>query len=124
MCLTITISSFQHTKPARFLTPLSFWRGVGGKATGEHTFPAPDNTRHHVTIAVSIGYALLIDNALCRGREVRPYGIETIFYSSYLVEGYWRAGIAFYATDALALLIVTAEALGDDFRGYQNTSDF
>jgi hypothetical protein len=124
VCLAIAIGSFQHTKPARLLTLLSIERGGGGEATGEHTFPTPHDTCHHVTITVGIGYSLFVDNTLCGSREVGPYRVETIFYVSYLVKSNRCASIAFYTTDALALLVVTAKTLRDDFRGYQHTADF
>jgi hypothetical protein len=112
MCLTIAIGFLQGTQT------------VVAIITGKHTVLTTHNASDHIAILVSIGYALLVNNTLGRSREVGPYGVEAIFYGCYLVKSYWRTGIAFYTADALALLIVTAEALGDNIRGYQDTSNF
>ena len=69
------------------------------------------DTCHQLTFRVVVGYALTVDDALCRCRQVGPNGIERIFNFADFIEADGRSGISFYATGTLAFLVVAAESL-------------
>ena len=67
---------------------------------------------HQLAFRVVVGYALTVDDALCRCRQISPYGIERIFNFADFIEADGRSGISFNATSTLAFLVVAAESLG------------
>jgi hypothetical protein len=83
---------------------------------GEHTILTIHNTGDEVTLLISIGYSLLVDNGLRRSREVTPHIIDAILNLHHLVERHRGTSIAFYAAFTLAHLQVAAEQLREDVR--------
>ena len=81
---------------------------------GEDTVLAVDYARNHVAVAVAVSHALLVDDSLCLSRKVVPDAVQTVFQFTYLVHQHRRTGIALYAADALALVVVAAEKLRYD----------
>ena len=82
-----------------------------------------DDARHQVAIFVGISYALKVDDALGRGREVGPDIVKHLLDGSYLIHRHRGSGIALYAADAFTLFVVTAEHFRDDVGGNQNAGD-
>ena len=91
--------------------------------TVKDTVPAVDDAGDEVAVLVGIGHALSVDDTLSGCAEVAPDGIQSFFNACNLVDGDRCSGIALDAADALALLVVAAEALGEDLGGYQHTID-
>lgn len=90
---------------------------------GEHTVLAVDNACHQLAVAVGVGHSLMVDDALCLGGQVGPYGVETLLQLTDLIEGDGCAGISFDAACAMAGIEVTTEIFGDDVGGYQYIAD-
>ena len=77
------------------------------------------NACHKFAFRVAVGYALAVDDALCRSREVAPHSVERIFNFADFIEGYGCTCVAFNTAGSLALLVVATEALGQDVGRYQ-----
>ena len=90
--------------------------------TSEGTVFAVHDARHKVALLVGICHALLIDDGLCRSREHRPHRVEGIFNVADFFERHRRTGITLDATDAATLLVVAAEAFGQDVRRNQHVA--
>ena len=81
---------------------------------GEDAVLTADDAGDEVAVAVGVGHALTVDDGLCRGREVGPYGIERVFYLANLVERHRGTGIAFNTAGTLAGTQVATELLSED----------
>jgi len=81
---------------------------------GEDAVLTADDAGDEVAVTVGVGHALTVDDGLCRGREVGPYGIERVFYLANLVERHRGTGIAFNTTGTLAGTQVATELLSED----------
>jgi hypothetical protein len=88
---------------------------LGGIEGGrKHTVLTVDNTGDKVTVTVSIGDALAVDDGLCRGTQHRPYGIQFFFNLCDFIASDGGAGITLHTTGAMTHVEVTAELLCQD----------
>jgi hypothetical protein len=87
---------------------------------GKHTILSTNNTGYQVTLLIGIGHALLVDNSLCRCREVVPHVIYACFDGSYFVHRYRGACIAFNTALTLANAQVATKLLRQYLRREQH----